>query len=370
MTSAAPADDPVIAALCDPAAPAAWSASQWEHGIRQARRADLMARMAHGLRARGRMDEVPAAPRAHLRAALTLAEAQRIEVQREVAHVRAALAPLGLEPVLLKGAAYVMAELPAADGRMFADIDILVPKARIAEVEAALMAHGWATTHHTPYDQRYYREWMHEIPPLVHIHRQTVLDVHHAILPETARVTPNPALLLGAARPTGAGSRGPWVLAPCDMVLHSMAHLFFNEEHGHALRDLSDLDLLLRHFGADAAFWPALQARAEQLGLAGVLHLGLRQTQRVLGTPQPPAAVAAAARHAAGRWRTALMDRLWRQALLPPLPDTAGLAERWPLELLYVRAHALRMPPLLLARHLATKAWMRLTGRLEASQAG
>ena len=44
-----------------------------------------------------------------------------------------------------------------------------------------------ATTHHSAYDQRYYREWMHELPPLLHVRRQTALDVHHAIAPETAR---------------------------------------------------------------------------------------------------------------------------------------------------------------------------------------
>jgi hypothetical protein len=211
---------------------------------------------------------------------------------------------------------------------------------------------------------------MHESPPLTHIHRHTVLDVHHAILPETARVTPDAASLLARAGPAGKDPAAPHVLAPCDMVLHSMAHLFFNEEHSHALRDLSDLDLLLRHFGAAAGFWPALHARAEQLGLAGVLHQALRQAQRVLATPVPPEAIAAAAGHAPGRLRARLMDRLWRQALRPPPPDTTGLAERWPLELLYVRAHALRMPPLLLARHLATKAWMRLSGRPDESQAG
>jgi hypothetical protein len=363
-------DDPVIAALREPAAPAEWSVPQWEAGIRHAKRADLLARMAHALQARGLLDRVPLAPRAHLVAALTVAAAQRTEVLREVAQVRAALAPLGLEPVLLKGAAYVVAGLPAAAGRMFADVDIMVPKTRIPAVEATLMSQGWATTHHSAYDQRYYREWMHEIPPLIHIQRQTVLDVHHAILPETARVTPDPARLLAAAGPAGEYATPAHVLAPCDMVLHSMTHLFFNEEHSHALRDLSDLDLLLRHFGAQADFWTALQSRADELGLGRVLFQGLRQTQRVLATPVPADAILAAERGAPSPWLRRGMDLLWGHALRPPPPDTAGLAARWPLELLYLRAHALRMPPWLLARHLATKAWMRLTGRLDESQAG
>jgi hypothetical protein len=38
------------------------------------------------------------------------------------------------------------------------------------------------------------------------------------------------------------------------MVLHSATHLFYDGELNHGLRDLVDLDDLLRHFsGADAA---------------------------------------------------------------------------------------------------------------------
>jgi len=51
-----------------------------------------------------------------------------------------------------------------------------------------LMLEGWVSGHRSAYDQRYYRKWMHEIPPMTHIRRQTVLDLHHNILPETARL--------------------------------------------------------------------------------------------------------------------------------------------------------------------------------------
>ncbi|RXL80730.1 hypothetical protein EO238_31730, partial [Citrobacter sp. AAK_AS5] len=80
--------------------------------------------------------------------------------------------------VVLKGAAYAMARLPVADGRIFGDVDILVPHETLADVESALMLAGWASIHRDPYDQRYYRMWMHEIPPMRHLHRGTVIDVH------------------------------------------------------------------------------------------------------------------------------------------------------------------------------------------------
>lgn len=66
----------------------------------------------------------------------------------EVQQVQRALADTGLALILLKGTAYVAAGLPAARGRLFSDIDILVPKTALADVESLLILHGWASSHH------------------------------------------------------------------------------------------------------------------------------------------------------------------------------------------------------------------------------
>src|SRR3954453_5564431 len=91
---------------------------QWEALIRQARPANVLSRIAVAASDAGLMDRIPPAPRAHLHAAMTVAHAQREAVHQEVAHIRHALAPLATEVVLLKGAAYLMADLPAARGRL------------------------------------------------------------------------------------------------------------------------------------------------------------------------------------------------------------------------------------------------------------
>lgn len=356
--SAAVAGDVVVRALRAPEALPGWTAAQWDLLVRQARSAGLLARVAERLQGLGLTDAVPPAPAAHLLAAQTVATAQHTEVRREIAFVQHALRDETGPLVLLKGAAYLMAGLPAAAGRVFSDTDILVPKARLPSIEAALLMHGWATTHHTPYDQRYYREWMHELPPLVHLRRQTALDVHHAISPLTARIRTDSARLLAAAVPI-PGQPGLAMLAPPDMVLHSMLHLLVNDELSHALRDLSDLDLLLRHFGADAAFWPLITGRAAELGLGRVLHYGLRFVSRVFATPVPPAALQACAAFAPAAPTAALMDALWRRALVPPHHSVVGASNRVALFMLYLRAHWLKMPSGLLLRHLAVKALRR-----------
>ncbi|RYE89079.1 MAG: hypothetical protein EOO78_33850, partial [Oxalobacteraceae bacterium] len=255
--------------------------------------------------------------------------------------------------------AYTAADLPASRGRTFSDIDILVPKARINEAEAALMMHGWASSHHDAYDQRYYREWMHELPPMQHGKRMTVIDVHHAILPETAASKPDSAKLI-ASSVTVPGRPGIHVLQPVDMVIHSACHLFHEEELDKGLRDLTDLDALLRHFAGQPDFWPQLAQRAQELDLARPLYYALRYAMRLLHTPVPDAAIRAMAASGPPALLAPLMDALYGRALLPIHASCGdpftGAARRS----LFFRAHWLRMPPMLLARHLAHKAAMAM----------
>lgn len=354
MTTA-PEGDLVSAALRQPQRLAALTLAGWDVLIRQARRAGLLGRIACMLDAQGTLEVVPPAPRMHLVAALILTEAQHAEARRELDELRQVVAPMGVVPVLLKGTAYVAAGLLPALGRSFGDIDILVARSRLPEVEAALMAHGWATTHHSKYDQRYYREWMHELPPMRHIRRHTVLDVHHAILPLTARLRPSTDKLLAAARPLPE-CPGFSVLQPTDMVLHSMVHLFHNDDLSRSLRDLSDLDLLLRDFGRQPTFWSTLVERAGELDLARPLHYGLRYTSRLLATPMPQDVLVAAARGRPSWPLQRLADGLWARALRPQHDIASDAWSPLARAALYLRAHWLRMPPALLLRHLAVKA--------------
>lgn len=327
------------------------TASDWSHLIRLARQHDLLGRLACRLEAEGLLENVPSAPRAHLDSARLLAGAQHTEVRREVRRLVRLLEPMGIPVVLLKGAAYVYAQLPASAGRTFSDIDVLVPRARLPEAEASLMLDGWATTHHSAYDQRYYRKWMHELPPMQHTRRGVVLDVHHSILPETARLKTDAGKLLEAAKPI-ADVLGLYSLDPVDVVLHSMTHLFCNEEFSHGLRDISDIDLLLRHFGQQETFWKYLPERAEEMGLGRPLYYGLHQASKILGCPVPAATWQRVSVFAPARPVDVLMSRLWHRALDPARNAEGSWKEAVVNLLLLVRAHWLRMPPLLLFGHL------------------
>jgi hypothetical protein len=345
----------VARALSAPETTTAWAGSTWTVLVQQARKAGLLARLAMRLQNSGVQTHWPLGVADHFDANLRVSRTQQAEIRRELVFVLEALSDLPAPVVLLKGAAYVMADLPAAAGRVFGDIDLLVPKAAIAQTETQLMLAGWVSSHQSAYDQRYYRQWMQELPPMQNVHRGTVLDVHHAILPETARVRPPPHKLFERIVPL-PGHKNLYVLAPEDMVLHSMAHLFFNDDTSYALRDLSDLDLLLRHFAKRADFWRQLHARAIELNLTRPLYYGLRHTTALLGTPVPAASVEQAADFAPPKALRSLMDAIWQRALRSRHPSATVPGTWAALSALYLRGHWLRMPPLMLMRHLTIKA--------------
>ncbi|KQQ87056.1 nucleotidyltransferase family protein [Massilia sp. Leaf139] len=344
--------------LRDPPSMAALDAPGWELLLRQAGAADMGATLSLLAEEHGLLAALPARVQRRLAWSRTAWERHTQAVRFEVQQVQRALHTTGLPLILLKGTAYVAAGLPAAAGRLFSDIDLLVPKTALGEVESVFMLHGWASSHHDAYDQRYYREWMHELPPMQHMRRGTAVDVHHAILPETAAVRPDPALLRAAARAV-PGLEGVQVLAPCDMVLHSATHLFYEGEFKHGLRDLFDLHRLICHFAAtEPGFWQALPARARQLELGRPLFYALRYCAQLLGTPVPAATLQEARAGQPPHPLLALMDGLFRTVLRPPLPGSAGALGPVCEGLLYIRGNWLRMPPLMLSRHLFQKAFL------------
>lgn len=323
--------------------------------ISQARSARLLASLATQLENEGLLATIPFEIRRHFESALLVHAKQLSDLIYECKQISRTLTQHGDKLILLKGAAYMLADLPVGKGRLVTDIDILVPHERINTIEGNLNTSGWESSYVDTYNEQYYRKWGHEIPPMTHAKRGTTLDVHHNILPPTAGPNVDANLLFGSVVEVKPGI---YTLSLADMVIHSATHLFHEGEFHHGLRDLWDLDRMLRDFPTrQDDFWQDLVTRAAALELLGPLYHGLNYVQQVFSTPVPVEAVNEVASRSR-RLRKPLMDFLFLRAFRPDhrqcrLPFT-GLA----LYLLYIRSHYLRMPLYLLLPHLARKAWM------------
>jgi hypothetical protein len=311
----------------------------WSALIAAARAEQLIGSLAYRL---ANLD-IPPRIAAILDAARRNAAQARTQALWEAEMCRRALAGTGIPVVLLKGTAFHAADLDASIGRSVGDLDILVPRDRIEETEAALIAAGWERMKAADgYDDLYYRRWMHELPPLVHAIRNRMIDVHHTILPLTARPTPDAVALIADSEVLDNGLR---ILSPADMIVHAAAHLIADGDLAGGLRNLWDIDRLVRQFAADPVFWASLADRSRRHELDRPVARALRLAARLYDTPVD--------RAVAGRAR--LSDRLFEARLLAR--NGWGQEKNKTLRFaFFVRSHWLRMPPLMLARHLWTKA--------------
>ncbi len=341
--------------LKNPDLAAGLSLPEWESVIRSARRTNLLCRLACLVAPLGNASSFPERVRDHLESALCVAESNRRSVLWEVRQIRKALQQERIPFVLLKGAAYIAGGFAPAPGRLLSDIDIMVQRERLEDTEKVLFEHGWLTTKLDAYDQRYYRQWMHELPPLQHLDRGTSLDVHHTILPPTADSRID-ARKLWEHIVDVPGFEGVHVLCRADMVLHSATHLFHEGEWENGLRDLVDIDALLGEFSQVEGFWEDLLARASELDLNRSLYYALRYCRMILDTPMPPEAFAQLESVAAPPWAILLiMDALVLNTVGAHLERRTGALVSLAGFALYLRSHYLRMPMYLLIPHLLRK---------------
>jgi hypothetical protein len=330
-------------ALRDPASTAALDAAGWTSLIAAARAEQIVGTLAHRLHGLSK----PASAERILADARASAGQGRTLALWEAEMAGRALLPLGIPVVLLKGTAYVAAGLAAGQGRNIGDLDILVPREALPAVEAALLEAGWEWVKADAYDDAYYRQWMHELPPLIHRERDRMIDVHHTILPPTARPKPDAAALLADSVPLANGLR---VLSPEHMVIHAAAHLIADGELAGGVRNLWDIDRLCRDFAEpDERFYLSLYEEAHFQGLWRETMRALRLAHRLYGTP-----IVGYRSPLRSDLRPKASDGLFIRRLLAR--DGWGRSTR-PVSqaAFYLRSHWLRMPPGMLARHLWTK---------------
>ena len=219
---------PIIEVFRQPFCVNKFSYNDWQELLEQSYANKMTARVKNWLKINGLSNAVPEKIQWHFDAAWNYYLAHKSDVIKECELIHSSL---GLNPnpvVFLKGAAYMLSQSLVSEGRLFGDIDILTAKSTLHQTEKFLLWSGWRHSEKSDYDQSYYREWMHELPPLVHGVRGTTLDVHHNILPPISGRSPEisefPIKVHKLKEKEFVTFSAP------AMTLHSIVHLFFEED--------------------------------------------------------------------------------------------------------------------------------------------
>lgn len=340
----------LITLFIDPTQSLTLSQRQWSNIIQVLRHEKLLARYGLLIDAAIDITELPAFVQRHLKSAITLAERHTKQVHFELAELKPLFDANTANWLILKGAAYTASGYAAGLGRVYNDIDILVDKPHLETAERALIMSGWMPQEIDDYDEAYYRKWTHEIPPLQHGYRGTMMDLHHNLVPPVSGRAPDISLIFDHITHTPTGMP---ILALPAMALHSAIHLFFNDDFSASLRDLTDLYLMFNEMTPsqwDTVFDLALSTGFET-ELAMAMDNVAKRFHITLSSEQSRFVLT----HTHERQRNWMFAAMGSEH---PLVISKG---KWRYTLFaWLRGHALKMPISTLCYHLSMKAY-RLT---------
>jgi hypothetical protein len=196
--------------------------------------------------------------------------------------IGAALAAVGTEAVLLKGAAFLFEDGPGRDDRMLRDVDLLIDANCLDTVRVALRGIGYRDAGNIVWEPGHIHE-----PPMVHPEGLVSIEVHRDITIRANMLTATE--VMASARRVAEGLRVP---APRHRIAHSAIHseVINGGYHGHAvsLRDCLDLARLIGR-GVSVSDWEHLVSVAPSRGyyrqLSAALHKAARFAGADLGAP-------------------------------------------------------------------------------------
>ncbi len=244
--------------------------------IEYAKKQHVLGQMAHVWRDKGsgKLEEIFAN-------AIIQTAADHRQMIYERNRVEVALQGSDITPIILKGGAYVNLELRASMGRRVSDLDILVPYNRIKTTAKYLEKAGWETdaSVNNNYDKAFYRKWSHELPPMRHKSRGTILDIHHRLESHAAKISLNHEKMMADASMLDGGRSKTFTAI--DLFIHSASHAFSDGEFATPARSLIELYYLYQNLNPEQR--RALISRAIDVGGLYPVQISLWALARYFG---------------------------------------------------------------------------------------
>ncbi len=323
--------------------------------VSEARYFNMVAQLKHLCESNGLWSLLPEHFKLHLNSACLFYENQRRKLDIEAEEIAKVLTPLNVQWMYLKGGAYHLNGMTSFYGRMMSDIDILVEEAALKRVETALRNNSWVAARISNYDEKFYRCWSQEIPPLRHLYRQVELDVHFNILPKTIKETVDGRHLFEQSITMDSRPLQK-VLKPHAMLVHSAIHLFYESEYHKGLRDLYDICILIKDYSAGESFWDDLIDLQRKINNEQSVYLALRYSHIIYNAPVPSTVLEYYERFKPNKFYLWILDYCFLNVFTSMYPPHRKFGHSFSEAILYLRGHLKRMPLRLLIPHLTKKS--------------
>lgn len=269
--------------------PRVFSPDEWEALIRRASAERLLPALGSRLCDRG--DAIPRDVADFLVAVEDMNRERNERILDDARTIAGLLNQVGIEPVFLKGAAFLVEGVYPEPGlRYLCDLDLLVPASRLGEAAGILEGQGYLRDtsdvlahfrHHYPQLQR---------PLDADGAGSAPVELHHSLGHAVSRKLLSGEAMYSRSRLLqwrGVSIRIP---SPEDLVthhiLHSQLHHSYRERIWPPLRAMYDLVMLAAHY-KNRLDWTKVRQRFRDCGQENVFLLHMRQVNAALRMPEP-----------------------------------------------------------------------------------
>jgi hypothetical protein len=221
---------------------------------------------------------------------------RNVVILRALAEALAGLRGIGVEGILLKGAASLISGLyddPAE--RMLGDVDLLVRPGQIDNAEKLLQTMGYAFVPVerrwvVPSPERSPLRIFHHIPMLIHSETGVGIELHSSLAASEFRSMLPPADVFERAVAIEWNGQDVRVLSPTDRVVHNIVHELLHHAGATrgvvALRQLRELARIVARYGK-AVDWENVERRFLKGGHADVLRERAAICPALMGVHMP-----------------------------------------------------------------------------------
>lgn len=245
----------------------------WDSALRAASAEVVLPSLHAALVKRGGASRIPPEVAGFLKSVEDLNRERNEFILDETLHIIGHLNAGGIQPILLKGAAYLATGVFCNPGERFlGDIDLLVPEGQVAEAVEILQGHGFEPDYSDTFCLYRHHHFPLRRPGSVFI------EIHHSLGLGPCNSVLSPKEVIDSAIPCNFGGIEAKIPSPehlmVHLIMHSQMQHPYSERVWTPVRAMYDLVLLQRRFG-EAIDWASIEGRfrkARQLGLL-VLHI-------------------------------------------------------------------------------------------------
>ena len=259
----------------------------WEHVVELANNHLLSTALWAALRKNNLIGDLPEDLVRYLQGLYSLNSERNSQLREQLLEAVKALNAIGIEPVLLKGAAHLVLDIYVDPSvRIMSDIDLLFEPCQVDEAYSCLVKLGYK---HDDMSLDDYGINHHHLPPLFRPEDYATLEIHRNLMEGYAEILSTSEVLKFAV-PIELNGLSMKMLSPTHRILHNIIHCQLIDRHYMKgvmpLRSLHEA-MIEGEYHSQRIDWPLIVRKLVENGKHRVIYSYLFMANKLFNVPFP-----------------------------------------------------------------------------------